>query len=95
MLASIGSYVAILCLTAGAIGCAVAPSTPERAHSSTVTANRGDLQCQMERPTGSLLDVQVCTNKAQRDAIKANTQAVQQDLGQTKAGACRGPACSQ
>jgi hypothetical protein len=93
MLRSYGPCIALLYVISGASGCATAPSAPKPAATNVRTS--ADVQCRMERPTGSMLGVKVCTTKAQRDAMKANTDALQQDLGKTQAGSCRGvPGCS-
>lgn len=87
MHATVGARTAIVCLIAGATGCITGVPVAKPTHNSNV-AGRGDLQCRVERPTGSLLDVRICTTQAQRDRIKANTQAVKQDLGNVQVGPC-------
>jgi hypothetical protein len=80
--------IAILGLIAGASGCAATAPARKPAQGATLAASGQDLQCHLERPTGSLLSVQVCTTQAQRDAIKANTRSLQQELGSVKGGSC-------
>jgi Tfp pilus assembly protein PilV len=80
--------VAIVGLIGCAAGCAAIPPAKKSAQTTTLAASGADLQCHMERPTGSLLGVRVCTTKAQRNEIKANTRSVQQQLGRTQGGAC-------
>jgi len=84
---------AVLALTAGVSGCATVP-TPQAAHLPTAASGE-EVRCRIERPTGSNLGAQVCTTKAQRDATKADTQSVQQELGKTQAGPCTAPGCSK
>jgi hypothetical protein len=90
---SIAVVLVILILSAGVSGCATAPLEPKSAHESVIAVNGGDIQCRTERPTGSNLGVQVCTTKAQRDAVKANTQTFREELGRTQAGPCTAPGC--
>ena len=90
---SFGSSFVILCLIASVSSCVAAPPGPKLAPASAAAANGGDIQCRTERPTGSNLGVSVCTTKAQRDATKLNTQAIQQELGKTQAGPCTAPGC--
>jgi hypothetical protein len=82
----------VLASMAGAAGCALPPATPKPAQPPAV-ASDGDVQCRIERPTGSNLGVEVCTTKAQRDATRADTQQVQEELGNTQAGCARAHAC--
>ena len=77
-------------------GCRTAsPSLPASAAGTARVVSPEKLQCQMQRLTGSLLAVKVCTTQAQRDAIKASAQSVPLQIGNTQGKPCaRGsPGC--
>ena len=93
-------HAVIVWVVAGVAGCAAAAHAPKPALPTPTaqrTVARSDaqgLQCRMERPTGSLLSVQSCTTRAQREAIKAATEGIQQELRNTQGGACHSPECA-
>jgi len=87
------SCVVILCVAAGAIGCVTVPAP--KVSAGAPASKAADLQCHMERPTGSLLGVKTCTTQAQREGIKSSTEALQQELRNVPAGPCQPPACSK
>ena len=87
---SVRRFLVILCVIGGECSCATT-TAPRPGPAPAIAANGTDVQCRTERPTGSNLGIEVCTTKAQREAIKASTQAVKQDLGKTQAGACHPP----
>lgn len=86
---------------AGVAGCAAVPPAPkpypatQTPQGTVAQSDAQGLQCRMERPTGSLLSLKSCTTKAQRDAIKAATEGIQQELRSTQGGACHSPECNQ
>jgi len=75
-------------LTMGLTACATsAPRTAEVAAHLPATAG-ADIQCRLERPTGSLIAGRVCTTAEQRAAIKRDAQGMQDAINKMQGTSC-------
>ena len=67
-------------------GCAA--TSPARPAGAPVAVSGSDVQCTMEKPTGSMLPVRVCTTKAQRDQIDATARDARDQMQRAHSPAC-------
>ncbi|MBV9344898.1 MAG: hypothetical protein JO341_08015 [Gammaproteobacteria bacterium] len=66
-------------------GCALSRPAP-----AIGARTSGDIQCTTEHVTGSVIPVQVCTAKAQREARQASGQDFRDSMERRRYGACAG-----
>lgn len=75
-------------------GCAVPLRGHGQQHGSPAAATAGDIECHLQRVTGELIVMRVCTMKEQRDAIKQSDQDARDFLNRQVIAVCPGaPGC--
>lgn len=75
-------------------GCAVPPHGNGQEHRLPAATTAGDIECHLQRVTGELIVMRVCTMKEQRDAIKQSDQDARDFLNRQVIAVCPGaPGC--
>jgi hypothetical protein len=69
-------------------GCATSRPAPPVVAPAAVVGS--DVRCTVEKPTGSMLPVKVCTTKAQRDQIDASAREARDQMQRAHSPACPG-----
>jgi hypothetical protein len=85
---------AVVMLLSSTCSCSGAPHGERPLAAARQPAAADEVQCQMQRVTGTLLATRVCTSKSQRDALKQSTQDARDFLDRQVIAACPGsPGC--